>query len=136
MKIFLDTNIFLDLILKRENSKESLIILNAIQEGIFEGFVLDITLLNIDYIAKKQVKNIRDFLTLINDTFSVIGATNEAIFKALNIQNNDLEDNIQFICAKNCSCDAIITNDKSFYREDIQTLSSNEFIDKFMLRKT
>lgn len=59
MKIFIDTNIFLDLILKRKNFHDALLIFNAIEKKLFSGVVLDIAILNIDYIAKKQVKNIK-----------------------------------------------------------------------------
>ena len=62
MKIFVDTNIFLDLILKREKFHDALLIFNAIEKKLFEGIILDITILNIDYIAKKQVKNINQIL--------------------------------------------------------------------------
>lgn len=131
MKIFLDTNIFLDLILKRD-SQEALKILNATQKGLFRGYILDITLLNIDYVAKKQTKDIRDFLNLINDTFTIIGATNKSIKQALNIANKDFEDNLQYISAKISSCDMIISNDKNFYSKDIEVLFSKEFVSKYM----
>ena len=45
MKIFIDTNIFLDLILKRENYNKALIILNAIEKRVFQGVIADITVL-------------------------------------------------------------------------------------------
>ena len=35
MKIFVDTNIFLDLILQREHCDKSLLILNAIEKKLF-----------------------------------------------------------------------------------------------------
>jgi len=127
MKIFIDTNIFLDLILKREKYKEALQIFNAIEQERFEAFVLDITILNIDYIAKKQTKDIRDFLALINRLFKVIGASNGSIKKALELNNNDLEDNLQYITAKDSKCKIIITNDKKFINKDIQLMSSDEF---------
>lgn len=130
MKIFLDTNIFLDLALGRKYSKEALMILNAVEKGYFQGFILDITLLNIDYVAKKQVKDIRGFLKLINDTFVVLGATNDTVKQALDIQNNDLEDALQYASAQNNSCDIIISNDKKFYAKSIPILSSIEFIDR------
>ena len=85
MKIFVDTNIFLDLILKREKFHDALLIFNAIEKKLFEGIILDITILNIDYIAKKQVKNIKDFIKLINSSFSIVGISNEMISKALEI---------------------------------------------------
>ena len=132
MKIFIDTNIFLDLILRREYYKESMLILNAIEHKIFVGYILDITILNIDYIAKKQVKDIREFLNLVNQTCIISGATNKHIKNALNIENNDLEDNLQYLSAKENRCDIIITNDKNFYSKDIKIMSSFEFTNKFL----
>ena len=132
MKIFLDTNIFLDLILKREFYEEALIILNAVERSLFEGVILDITLLNIDYIAKKQVKDVRQLLAAINDIMIVQGADNKSFRDALDIKNNDLEDDVQYIIAKNSACDLIITNDKGFHRAEIPVLNSLEFVNKYV----
>jgi len=132
MKVFVDTNIFLDLILKREGYDNALLILNAIEKRIFSGAILDITLLNIDYIANKQVKNIREFLALVNSLFEVIGATNKIFDDALNLPNNDLEDNVQYLAAKALACDVIITNDKAFFAEGIEKVTSQVFVDRFL----
>ncbi len=132
MKIFFDTNIFLDVILKRESYESSLIILNAIDRGIFEGVILDITLLNIDYIAKKQVKDLRDFLTIINNLFSIVCVSNQDIKSALEIKNKNLEDNLQYISAKKSNCDLIVTNDKSFYKGELNVFSSVDFVNKYI----
>jgi len=132
MKIFIDTNIFLDLILKREKYQEALLIFNAIEKNIFDASILDITILNIDYIAKKQVRNTDAFLSTINQLFTVLGASNVSIDKALNIDNNDLEDNLQYICAKEAGCEVIITNDKNFYSETIEKMTSMEFVSKYL----
>ena len=132
MKIFIDTNIFLDLILKRDGYKDALIIFNAIEQGLFKGIILDITILNIDYIAKKQVKDIKDFLALVNKTFLVVGADNENIENALKLENVDLEDNLQYIMAQKSKCNLIISNDKNFLKKDIKVLSSIEFINGYL----
>ena len=132
MKIFVDTNIFLDLILKRENFDKSLLIFNAIERRIFEGVILDITILNIDYIANKQIQDVKEFLNLINMKFEVTGATNNMIEKALKIDNKDLEDNLQYIAALESHCDLIITNDKYFYTNDLLVLTSNDFVKKYL----
>ena len=131
-KIFIDTNIFLDLILKRKDYREAIIIFNAVAEDIFQGYLLDITILNIDYVAIKQVKDIREFLYTINQNFTVVGATNRLINQALDIQNNDLEDNLQYISAKENRCDLIITNDKNFYSQKMETISSVAFVAKYI----
>ena len=132
MKIFIDTNIFLDLLLQRECYKESLIILNAIEKNIFEGVILDITLLNIDYIARKQVKDVKEFLSTINSLFKVSGADNSMITQALEINNTDFEDNLQYVCAEKLTCSCIISNDQNFYSAVIPVLSSKAFIHKYI----
>ncbi len=132
MKIFVDTNVFLDLILKRENFENSLLIFNAIEKKLYSGVILDITLLNIDYIANKQVKDIKDFLGLVNTIFEIVGGTNKMFDEALSIKNVDLEDNLQYISAKKLMCDVIVTNDKTFYSEEIVKFTSNAFVDKYL----
>ena len=37
------------------------------------------------------------------------------ISKALEIENNDFEDTLQYLSAKSADCEYVITNDKSFY---------------------
>lgn len=132
MKIFIDTNIFLDLILQRDGFSKALVTLNAIEKRVFQGVIADITLLNIDYIAKKQVREIRKFLKFTNSLFEVVGADNDSMKEALEIKNSDLEDNLQYVLAKNHNCDLIISNDKVFYSNDIQVLTSNDFVEKYL----
>jgi len=54
------------------------------------------------------------------------------IAKALKIPNRDLEDNLQYLTAKECNCELIITNDKSFYTNNIDILSSLDFVRKYI----
>lgn len=134
MKIFIDTNIFLDLILKRPNYQEALIILNSVEKGIFEGAILDITMLNIDYIAKKQVQDVKSFLNIVNSLFQVIGLDNHTIKEALEMSQNDLEDTLQYLACIKSKCSLIITNDTNFHKntkQDIEILSSKNFLDKY-----
>ena len=132
MKLFVDTNIFLDVLLERENYTYSLKVLNSCANDIFEGVIADITLLNIDYIARKQTNNIQDFLEIVNDNFNVIGADNKMFKEAFEIDNLDLEDNIQYLCAKNSECNVIVTNDKLFYQGEVDILSSQEFYTQYL----
>ena len=133
MKIFIDTNIFLDVILNRENVQASTQILNSCHQKIFDGYIADISLLNIDYIASKQTKDIRAFLQIINDSFTIIGADNSVFDLALQIDNHDLEDSVQYVCASIQKCDMIVSNDKRFYRGDVEVLDSLGFIERYLL---
>ncbi len=134
MKIFLDTNILLDLLLDRKGSYEASVILNSIDIGLFGGCVSDITLVNIDYIAKKQKKEreIKEFLILLLETMEICIPNANLIYKALELENKDFEDNIQYLLAKNCKCDCLITNDKNFKFDDIEIMDSKAFIDKYL----
>lgn len=132
MTIFVDTNIFLDLILRRKNFDKALLIFNAIEKRIFKGVILDITILNIDYISNKQIRDVKEFLKLININFEIIGASNQMMEKALKIENKDLEDNLQYVAAIESNCEFIVTNDKSFYSKDITLLSSEEFCELYL----
>lgn len=132
MKIFIDINIFLDSILKREKYEEALSIFNAVEQQRFEAVVLDITILNIDYIAKKQTQDLREFLVIINRLFKIIGASNLSLKKALELANSDLEDNLQYICAVESKCKVIVTNDKKFINDKVQLMTSDEFYAKHL----
>jgi predicted nucleic acid-binding protein len=102
-----------------------------ISSGKFEAVILDITILNIDYVAKKQTKDIRSFLHLINENFEIVGATNSQIKQALDLENSDLEDNLQYISAIEHSCDLIVSNDASFYSKDLEVVTSVAFKERF-----
>lgn len=132
MKIFVDTNIFLDIAFERENASDGLVIFKAVKNQIFDGIIADITIINIDYISKKVNSNITAYLKSIEKSFKIVGADNNIINKALEIDNNDLEDNIQYLLAISYSCDYIITNDKRFYQGEIETMSSSSFVNRFL----
>ena len=133
MKIFIDTNVFLDVILNRENVQASTQILNSCHQKLFDGYVADITLLNIDYVASKQTKEIRAFLQIINDSFSVVGADNKVFELAFNIDNKDLEDTVQYVCASMQKCDVIVSNDSRFYSAEVEVLDSLGFVERYLL---
>lgn len=132
MKVFLDTNIFLDLLLQREKFEEALIIFNSIERGLNEGVVLDITLVNVDYIAKKQKVDAKEFLKLIVQNCKVVGVNNELSMEALELDNKDFEDSLQYVSAKYEICEQIVTNDKGFYVGDLTVVSSVDFVDGFL----
>lgn len=133
MTIFVDTNVFLDLLLQREGHHDALDIFNGIASGKWEAVVLDITILNIDYVAKKQTKDIRKFLHLINKNFKIVGATNLQIAQALEIENHDLEDNVQYVSAIENGCEVIVSNDANFYTKELEVLTSAIFKKRYIV---
>ena len=131
MKLFLDTNIFMDMLFDREHGVYAKQIIQLIQNSTHEGYVADITLLNIDYVAKKQSKEIRKFLYFIEKHFVITGADNSDMLTALKLDNSDLEDNVQAVFAKKLACDFIISNDKSFIKSSLSVLNAKLFLAQY-----
>jgi len=132
MNIFVDTNIFLDIALDRPGAAEALFIFKAVKNGVYQGFIADITIVNIGYIARRSHHDIRSYLAAIERYFRIVGADNRIVKAALQLDNNDLEDSIQYLSALEHNCDHIITNDNRFFRGEIETSGSAEFVRKFL----
>ena len=78
------------------------------------------------------MKNIKEFIKLLSDTFEIVGADNEIIQEALLLENDDFEDNVQYIVARDLECDVIITNDKDFVKtSEIEIVNSKQFLEKY-----
>ena len=132
MKIFVDTNVFLDIVLKRGDYAASLAIFKAVKNRVYEGVVADISLVNIAYISRKVNVDIRAYLSAIERSFVVQGADNTIIQDALILPNDDIEDNIQYFMALYSECECIVSNDRRFYRGDIEVLGSDVFADRYL----
>lgn len=139
-KIFIDTNIFLDLLLNREGVQNTGVIIKGVKNSIFDGYIASITLLNIDYIANRQKADqtkTRQFLEFINTHFKIVDSSNIDFEKAVKIDNSDLEDNIQITLALKSECNVIVTNDVQFLKlnrefDNIEIVTSQIFIDKYI----
>lgn len=132
MKIFVDTNVFLDIVLKRGDYDDSLAIFKAVKNRVYEGVLSDISLVNIAYLSHKVDVDIRSYLSAIEQNFSVQGANNAIMQDALLLVNDDIEDNMQYYIALYGECDCIVSNDKGFYRGDIEVLGSAAFVDRYL----
>jgi predicted nucleic acid-binding protein len=132
VKIFVDTNVFLDIVLKRDDYGASLAIFKAVKNRVYDGIVADISMVNIAYISRKVDVDIRAYLSAIEQSFSVQGADNAIIKDALVLANDDIEDNMQYYIALYAECDCIVSNDKGFYRGEIEVLGSDIFVDRYL----
>jgi predicted nucleic acid-binding protein len=128
MKIFVDTNIFLDVLMEREHFGAALSILQSVHQGIHQGYVADITLLNVDYVARKFGVETTKFLAILTRDFFIIGADNTHFDAALLSNHTDLEDTIQSLLAEQSQCDCVITNDKIFFQGSVPVIDSVSFV--------
>jgi len=132
MRFFIDTNIFLNALLNRDNetSKEILCFLEL--KGVFL-YINDITILNSIYIARKHFDEVKNEVFKLKRKFNLVAVNNEILELAFQSNFKDFEDGVQYYSAKSINADLIITdNKKDFIYSDIDVMDSIEFYNKFI----
>ena len=117
MKAFLDTNILLDLLLERDGYEASAQILQLRDEGKIDLCVSILTMVNVAYVYKKTVGQnaVIPNLKCLSAIVDVLPMGNDTLEQALYVESKDFEDTLQYLCAVQNHCDAIITrNEKDF----------------------
>jgi len=132
MKIFIDTNIILDVLTKRAPYYIfSAKIWTLIKEKILQGYISAITINNFYYIIKKiRNQNIAgELIDEILEDFEIISLTKEILKQSRTIINKDYEDSIQYFSAISANCQFLVTrNKKDFISIGIQILSPLELL--------
>ena len=144
MKIFLDTNVFLDYFEKRGQYAAVSKILDAVEDGHFEAVISTGSAYTLCYLIRmglkrsgvyrpEQTEQLRDIMNNVLDLVSVIDLDHDEIGLAINnSQFYDLEDSLQHQCAVVHNCDVLITvNTRDFVCDDILVLSPESFLEKF-----
>lgn len=117
MKVFLDTNILLDLLLERDGFEESAILFNMQDQGKLKLYVSLLTMVNVAYVYKKSVGNNMAVVNLkyLSTLVEVLPMDNAQLQQAILMEGPDFEDVLQLTCAAEGTCDYFITrNGKDF----------------------
>ena len=132
MRIFLDTNILLDVLLDRKPFCETSSKLWRLAEcGRLEAVISAISFNNVFYIVRKYAgkEAAQRTVEVMNVNFSVFPLTQDIISRAIAAKLPDFEDSIQFFSAVSSEVDYIITrNAKDFPQESIPVLSPAAFL--------
>jgi len=132
IKILLDTNIILDIALKREpHFENSAEIFKLIEKYAIEAYISATSVNDIYYIARKEKGNeaARAFITGLVGFVTIAGISRQTVMNALQSEIADFEDALQNYAAIETDCDYIITRNKSDFRNaDIIVLTPTEFI--------
>lgn len=134
LKAYIDTNIFINAILNRDNSLSQNVLV-FLDESDVNLYLNDVSILNIHYIIKKHLdKNvIKDELTSIIEEYHLISIDRDIIEDALNSDFKDFEDGVQYFCAKRAGAELIITdNTADFKNSDIRVMTAKEFAQNYM----
>lgn len=129
-KLFLDANIILDLIDEDRTSVKQTraFIKDAILKGNQFYTSCDI-FTTLYYVAAKKLSPttiMSEFekLLLFIDVVSIDLLTIKEAMKLLK-ESEDFEDLLQYVCALQSDCDAIVTNDKKFYKGALALINTD-----------
>lgn len=120
MKVLIDTNIVLDLLLEREPFVANTIALfEKIEHGKLTGYIAATTITNVFYIIRKtegrEVALAAINRLLIGLQFCAVDR--QTVETALNFRLRDFEDSIQLACATLIQLDAIVTRDSKDFSD-------------------
>ena len=121
MKLLIDTNVVLDVLLRREPFfRTAAEVLNLAQRDDVREYVSASAITDIYYIANKQLKDraaVRDLLERLLKIVSVAAVSEQEIRNALNLTWADFEDSVQYSVALLNEMDGIVTRNPSDYQE-------------------
>ena len=134
-KIFVDTNIIVDLIAdRRPFSKFAIEIFSKAEDKKLKLYTSSHSIATTHYLLKKYIeeKELRNVLYNLLDYIQVIPVDLDVIKKGLKSKHKDFEDAIQMLCAYSIEkMDCIVTrNSKDFRDCEIPVLSPDEFVIK------
>ncbi len=134
-RVLFDTNIILDIALKRTPYyADARSLFKLIDERAIAGSISATTVTDIYYVAKKESGHEKSiaFLRDILEIFDVLGVDRKIVKEALDSEIKDFEDAIQFCAAKGHNLDVIITrNTKDFKGSQLKVLTPKEFLKAF-----
>ena len=121
MKLLIDTNVVLDVLLQREPfCRTAAEVLNLTQRDDVREYVSASAITDIYYIANKQMndrESVRDLLKRLLMVVSVAAVSEREIQNALNLAWGDFEDSVQYSVALMNEMDGIVTRNPSDYQE-------------------
>ena len=133
MKLMIDTNILLDVMIHREPFfDDSKAVLKLCEDHEVTGFVSASAVTDIFYITRKALGNLEDTYRVISNILNIVKiltVTNEDVVSAFQVKAKDFEDCLMATCAKSNKCDGIVTrNKKDFLGFGITLYSPEEIL--------
>ncbi len=133
MKVMIDTNVVLDVLLKREPffpSSYEVMKRSALEE--IEGYVSAMAATDIFYLLRRALKDGQAARVCLEKLARLVGfadALGEDVYAAMASDMDDFEDALVAAVAERCRMDCIVTrNAKDFRKSPVRALSPEEFL--------
>lgn len=136
MRIMLDTNIIIDVLLEREPFvDDSYRVLKLCEEHQMDGFVSASSVTDIYYLVRKYSHSTELAYKAIGKLLEIVkvcSVTNNDVLMAFQKKARDFEDCLVATCANSIRCDCIVTRNKKDFEEfDIPLLTPSELLQRF-----
>lgn len=132
MRVFIDTNVIVDVIAKREPFfADSQAVLALCATGEIEGVVSDLTFCNVAYVLRKALGNaqLRNGLRVLKEHLTIVSVGEGAITAAIGNESADFEDAVQLETARMNQVDLIVTrNVRHFNNSSIRVCTPSELL--------
>ena len=148
MKVFLDTNIFLEYLQRRRQYQAVSQLLSAVEDKRIKAVVSAGCVYTLAYLIRMELKRqgihrpeqtnlLRTMLNIVLSMATVAGVSHKRIVSGTNdLAFDDVEDSYQYQCALQNKCDALVTiNLKDYRRADtsaMEILLPNTFVSKYL----
>ena len=137
MKILLDTNIILDLLLEREPfCDDAKAIFEMIELNKLNGYLCATSITTIYYLISKSINKSKadDIIGKLLQLFNIADVNKNILIKSLKNNGKDFEDSVIYTSAEYFNIDVIITRDKKgFKQSNIKVLKPNDFLGEYSL---
>ena len=131
-RIFLDSDILLDALLKRQHFllPAMNVLALADKKSSFQLMTSAVAFVNVHYFLDKFDRpNKYQLLNFLKPNISILNVDEKIIDLALRKGSNDFEDSVQYFTALNAGANAIITrNKKDYIQSEIPVLTAEEFL--------
>ena len=136
MKLLIDTNIVLDVLLKREPFyRKTMEVLELAQYNNVQEYVSAAAITDIYYIACKYVKDKESIRTLLKNLTKIVSiavVSEKEIKEALELAWNDFGDSVQYSIALSNELDGIVTrNPKDYKMANIKIWNPGQILQSF-----
>ena len=131
-KIFLDTNILLDVLLERHPfCSPAQEIWSLAEKKKVKAGISAISISNIFFIVKKLSSTEKAYhaIQTLMEIFKVLDVNSRTLRKALQLRKPDYEDSIQYLCARQLRADVIISRDAAgFHGVGIPVMDASQYL--------
>jgi len=148
MKVFLDTNIFLEYFERRRQYEAVSQLLSAIEDGRLKAVVSAGCIYTLVYLVRMELKRqgihrpeqtlrVRQTLDIVLSMVTVAGISHKRMVNGnSDLTFDDIEDSFQYQCALQNKCDALVTINLKDYRNAdtsaMEILSPEAFVSRFL----